>query len=454
MSTERKENKMGVMPVKKLIISMSLPMMISMLVQALYNVVDSIYVARLSESALTAVTLAFPLQNMMIALGSGTGVGVNALLSRSLGQKRFDRSDAAANTGLLLTFFNTILFILVGLFVAHWFITTQTADAEIIEYGSTYLRIVTCFSVGIFFQMTFERLLQSTGLTVYSMISQATGAIINIILDPILIFGLLGFPKLGVAGAAWATVAGQMVAACLGLLMNLKFNKEIHYSFEKILHPEAEIVGRIYAVGVPSILMMSIGSIMTYLMNRILIAFSTTATAVFGVYFKLQSFFFMPVFGLNNGLIPVLAYNYGARSKPRIDEALRFSVMVAFTIMTAGTIVMNLFPRQLLGFFNASEDMLRIGIPALHIISIHFPVAAVCIVMGSVFQAFSQSIYSLIISIGRQLVILIPVAWLLAQSGNVNNVWWCFLIAESMSLILSTIFFRKIYREHIMTLEF
>lgn len=440
------------MPVKKLIITMSLPMMISMLVQALYNVVDSIYVARLSESALTAVTLAFPLQNMMIALGSGTGVGVNALLSRSLGQKRFDRSDAAANTGLLLTFFNTVLFILVGLFAAHWFITTQTNDAEIIEYGSTYLRIVTCFSAGIFFQMTFERLLQSTGLTVYSMISQATGAIINIILDPILIFGLLGFPKLGVAGAAWATVTGQFVAACLGLIMNLKYNREIHYSFDKILHPEAEIVKRIYAVGVPSILMMSIGSVMTYLMNRILIAFSTTATAVFGVYFKLQSFFFMPVFGLNNGLIPVLAYNYGARSRPRIDEALKFSVVVAFAIMTAGTIVMNLFPSQLLSFFNASEDMLKIGIPALHIISIHFPVAAVCIVMGSVFQAFSKSIYSLIISIGRQLVILIPAAWLLAQTGNVNNVWWCFLIAESMSLFLSAVFFRKIYRENVVTL--
>jgi putative MATE family efflux protein len=452
MTAERKENKMGVMPVRKLIISMSLPMMISMLVQALYNIVDSVYVARLSESALTAVTLAFPMQNLMIALGSGTGVGINALLSRSLGQKRFDKSDAAANTGLLLTFFNTAAFVLAGLFLAAGFIRTQTADPEIIGYGSTYLRIVTCFSFGIFFQMTFERLLQSTGLTIYSMVSQATGAIINIILDPILIFGLFGLPKFGVAGAAYATVIGQVCAASLGLIMNLKFNREINFSFERILHPQARIVKQIYLVGVPSILMMSIGSVMTYLMNRILIAFSTTATAVFGVYFKLQSFFFMPVFGLNNGLIPVLAYNYGARSRSRIDEALKFSLMVAFGIMCLGTVIMNLFPAQLLGFFNASGDMLAIGIPALHIISVHFPIAAVCIVLGSIFQAFSQSIYSLIISIGRQLVILIPAAWLLAQTGNVNNVWWCFMIAETASLALSLIFFRRIYNKLVVTL--
>ncbi|MBQ9823955.1 MAG: MATE family efflux transporter [Solobacterium sp.] len=452
MTAERKENKMGVMPVRKLIISMSLPMMISMLVQALYNIVDSVYVARLSESALTAVTLAFPLQNLMIALGSGTGVGINALLSRSLGQKRFDKSDAAANTGLLLTCFNTIVFVFVGLFVASWFIRTQTADPEIITYGSTYLKIVTCFSFGIFFQMTFERLLQSTGLTIYSMVSQAAGAIINIILDPIMIFGMFGLPKFGVAGAAYATVIGQVCAAALGLIMNLKFNREINFSFEKILHPEAKIVKQIYIVGIPSILMMSIGSLMTYLMNRILIAFSTTATAVFGVYFKLQSFFFMPVFGLNNGLIPVLAYNYGARSRSRIDEALKFSLMVAFGIMCLGTVIMNLFPSQLLGFFNAGEDMLAIGVPALHIISIHFPIAAICIVLGSIFQAFSQSVYSLIISIGRQLVILIPAAWLLAQTGNVNNVWWCFMIAETASLVLSLIFFRKIYNRLVVTL--
>ena len=447
-----KENKMGVMPVRQLIISMSLPMMISMLVQALYNVVDSIFVARISEGALTAVTLAFPLQSLMIAFGSGVGVGVNALLSRSLGQKRFEKSDSAANTGILLTFFNYILFLLISLFVAKPFIATQTSDPEIIAYGAAYLRIVTGFSFGLFFQVMFERLLQSTGLTFYSMISQATGAIINIIFDPILIFGLFGFPKLGVAGAALATVFGQIVAGILGLILNLKYNKEINYSFGRILHPDMDTVAQIYKVGVPSILMMSIGSVMTYLMNRILIVFSTTATAVFGVYFKLQSFFFMPVFGLNNGLIPVLAYNYGARRKDRIVEALKFSVMVAVVIMVVGTIVMNLMPETLLKLFNASDDMMAIGVPALHIISLHFPIAAVCIVMGSVFQAFAKSTYSLVISIARQLVVLIPVAWLLAQTGKVTNVWWCFMFAETMSLAISTYFFRKLYREKVETL--
>ena len=449
MTNERKENKMGVLPVKRLIISMSLPMMISMLVQALYNVVDSIYVARISEDALTAVTLAFPMQNLMIALGAGTGVGINALLSRSLGQKKFDRADAAANTGLLLTFFNIVLFFVLGFTMARFFIASQTGEENIIFLGSTYLRLVTCLSAGIFFQMTFERLLQSTGLTVYSMISQAAGAIINIILDPIMIFGMFGMPKFGVAGAAYATVIGQTCAAFIGLYLNLTKNKEIRLSMAQILRPKLEIVGKIYAVGIPSILMISIGSVMTYLMNLILISFSTTAAAVFGVYFKLQSFFFMPVFGLNNGLIPVLAYNYGAEEKKRIDEALVFSIVVAFVIMAFGTLIMNLFPAQLLGFFNANEEMLRIGIPALHIISFHFPLAGICIVLGSIFQAFSESIYSLIISVGRQLVILIPAAWLLSKTGEVNNVWWCFLIAETASLILSTYFFRKVYREKV-----
>ncbi len=444
MST--KENKMGTMPVKQLIISMSLPMMISMLVQALYNVVDSIFVARLSEEALTAVTLAFPLQNLMIALGSGTGVGINALLSRSLGEKRYDRSDAAAANGLFLTFCNFLAFLLIGLFLTSAFVRTQTQDTQIIGMSATYLRIVTCLSAGLFFQMTFERLLQSTGLTIYSMISQATGAIINIIFDPIMIFGLCGFPRLGVAGAALATVLGQTVAACLGLFLNLRYNREIHYSLKKCLRPEGSIISKIYAVGVPSILMMSIGSLMTYLMNRILITFSTTATAVFGVYFKLQSFFFMPVFGMNNGLIPVLAYNYGARNKDRINEALRFSIALAIGIMLMGTIAFHLVPGPLLGFFNASEEMLRIGIPALRIVSLSFTVAGACIAMGSVFQAFSVSTYSLIISICRQLVVLIPLAWLLSRTGEVTMVWWAFPMAELASLLLSVFFFRRVYR--------
>ncbi len=449
---ERKENKMGVMPVKKLIVTMALPMMISMLVQALYNVVDSIFVAQISEEALTAVTLAFPMQNLMIAVASGTGVGINSLLSKALGEKRYEVSDGAANNGLFLTILNYLVFVLIGLFVAGPFIHSQTTEPVIREYGRAYLMIVNCCSVGLFFQITFERLLQSTGRTLYSMISQATGAVINIIFDPILIFGYLGFPKMGVVGAAAATVFGQCVAALLGLYFNKKYNPDINISIGQMLKPNGSIIGKIYYVGVPSILMMSIGSMMTYLMNLILIAFSTTATAVFGVYFKLQSFFFMPVFGLNNGLIPVLAYNFGAKRKDRIEEALRFSVLLAVSIMIVGTVVFEAIPGTLLGLFNASEEMKAIGIPALRIICLSFIMAGACIIMGSIFQAFSQSIYSLIISVARQLVVLIPVAWLLAQLGVLNDVWWAFPIAELASLALSVYFFRKLYKKMIATL--
>lgn len=444
------ENKMGVMPIKELIISMSLPMMISMLVQALYNVVDSAFVARIpnhATEAITAVTLAFPMQNLMIAMGSGTGVGINALLSRSLGEKRFDKSNAAANNGLFLTFLNFVLFFIIGIFFARPFIASQYSSGIIMEFGTKYLRIICLFSAGIFFQMTFERLLQSTGKTIFSMISQATGAIINIIFDPLLIFGIGPFPELGVAGAAYATVLGQFIGAAIGLTCNLKFNKEIVFSREKILHPELETIREIYYVGVPSILMMSIGSIMTYLLNKILIILSPIATAVFGIYFKLQSFIFMPVFGLNNGLIPVLAYNYGAKKKSRINEALRFSLALALSIMFIGAIVFFTMPDKLMGIFNADENMLSIGIPALRTICLSFPVAGLCITMGSIFQAFSKSIYSLIISVGRQLVVLIPAAWLLSKTGNINLVWLSFPIAEVASLALSACYFIKVYRQ-------
>lgn len=449
---EHRENKMGVMPVKKLIITMSLPMMISMLVQALYNVVDSIFVAQLSEDALTAVTLAFPMQNLLISFAAGTGVGINALLSQSLGEKRFDKADAAANNGLFLAFLTYILFLLIGLFGAEPFIGTQIQDTVVQGYGTTYLRICMCLSFGAIYQITFERLLQSTGRTLHSMISQATGAIINIIFDPILIFGLLGFPRMGVAGAAAATVFGQIVAAVISLILNLKSNEDIHISLPQVLQPSREIIGRIYFVGVPSILMMSIGSIMTYAMNQILGGFSKTATAVFGVYFKLQSFFFMPVFGLNNGLIPVLAYNFGARRSDRIKEALRFAMMLAVGIMFCGTLVFQLFPKGLLGMFNASEEMLRIGVPALRIISLSFMLAGACIAMGSIFQAFSYSYYSLIVSVGRQLVVLIPVAMFLSTFGEVTLIWWAFPIAELMSLVLSLFFFLRLYNRIVKTM--
>ncbi|WP_026528091.1 MATE family efflux transporter [Butyrivibrio sp. VCD2006] len=448
-----KENKMGVKPVKPLIVSMALPMMASMLVQALYNVVDSIFVAQINENALTAVTLAFPLQNLMIALGSGTGVGMNALLSRSLGEKNFDRADRAANTTLMLTGLNYILFLIIGIFFVKPFLMTQTDDETIISYGVSYLTIICCCSIGVFCQMTFERMLQSTGRTLYSMYSQMSGAIINIIMDPILIFGLFGAPKLGVAGAALATVFGQICGTLIGLYCNIALNPDVHLKFSLIFSPRADIVKEIYYVGVPSILMMSIGSLMTYAMNLILIAFSTTATAVFGVYFKLQSFFFMPIFGLNNGLIPVLAYNLGAKQKKRINEALRFTVALAASIMIVGTITFQILPDRLLGLFNASYDMIAIGKPALRIISLSFPIAGVCIALGSVFQAFSESIYSLAVSIGRQLVVLIPVAWLLARTGNVNAVWWAFPIAEIASLALSAFFFKRVYSKKMREIE-
>ena len=436
---------MGVMPVKKLIVNMSLPMMASMLVQALYNIVDSIYVSQISEGALTAVTLAFPLQNLMIAFASGVGVGVNALLSKSLGEKNYDRADRAANAGLTLTLVNYVIFVLLGLFAVSPFIASQSGIEEIRRSGEVYLRIVTTLSAGLFFQVMFERLLQSTGLTFYSMISQMTGAVINIIFDPIMIFGLLGFPKLGVAGAAYATVLGQSVAAVLGLILNMKKNKEIHLSVPLVLAPRLWVVGRIYRVGVPSILMMAIGSVMTYMMNLILGSFTATAQAVFGVYFKLQSFFFMPVFGLNSGLIPVLAYNYGARNRKRIEEALAFALKLAVGIMILGTIVFECVPSLLLRMFDASPDMMAMGVTALRIIALHFPLAGASIALGSVFQAFSKSMYSLVISVSRQLVVLIPAAWLLAQTGSVQNVWFAFPIAEVVSLLLSLFFFRRLY---------
>ena len=447
---EPQENKMGTMPVKKLLISMSLPMMISMLVQALYNVVDSIFVAQLSEQALTAVSLGFPLQNLMIAVGSGTGVGINAMLSKSLGEKRFDEADKAANTGLLLAVLSSLFFVLIGLFAVTPFLKSMTKTTEVVEYGETYLRIVLCFSLGLFLQMTGERILQSTGRTMLSMIAQLTGAILNLIFDPILIFGVpaLGIPSLGIAGAAIATVFGQHAAAVVALILNVKKNKELHFSLKKILKPEGQAVARIYKVGVPSILMMAIGSLTNYLLNQILIRFSETATAVFGAYFKMQSFFFMPLFGLNGGLVPIMAYNYGARDKKRVLEALRFAVILAVILMTVGTIIFEVFPKTLLGFFNASEHMLEIGVPALRIIGAHFPVAAVCIMLSATFQAFAKGMYSLITSLLRQVVALVPAALILALIfKDVDAVWFSFLIAEVVSLIAVFIFYNKLKRD-------
>ena len=446
------ENKMGVMPVKKLLLSMSLPMMASMLVQALYNVADSWFLSMLSTEALNAVTLVFPMQNLMIALGMGAGVGVNALLSKGLGEKDYERSDNAANMGLLLTLFHFILFLLVGSFGSTVFINSQTDNPVVAVYAITYLKTISFLSFGCFFQVMFERLLQSTGKTHLSMISQISGAVINIVLDYLLIFGHCGLPKMGVAGAAVATCIGQIIAAGIGLTLNIKFNHDIHLSLKRIFRPHAETIKNIYFIGVPSMLMMAIGSLMTYFMNLITGMFSGTAQTVFGVYFRLQSFFFMPVFGLNNGLIPILAYNFGAKKKPRIMEALKFAVVLAVCIMLAGTITFAAIPGPLLKIFEADSDMLRIGIPALRIIGLHYPLAAIAIVLGSVFQAFAKSYYSFFVSIARQLVVLIPVAYLLALTGNINNVWWAFPIAEIVSLAVTLIFFKRVKRTVVDTL--
>ncbi|MCQ2523620.1 MAG: MATE family efflux transporter [Lachnospiraceae bacterium] len=437
---------MGVMPVNKLLITMSFPMMVSMLVQALYNIVDSIFVAQICENALTAVSMAFPLQTLMIGVSIGTGVGVNAILSKALGEKNFDRANKAAENGVFLALVSYIVFLLIGIFAVGPFYRSQTTDPEITKMGTDYLTVCLVTSFGIFGQTMFERLLTSTGRTFLTMITQGTGAIINIILDPIFIFGLCGMPRLGVKGAAVATVIGQIIAAIFAIYMNKTRNPDIEMHF-KGFKPDAGLIKEIYIIGVPSIIMQCIGSIMTYTMNRILISFSSTAVAVFGVYFKLQSFIFMPVFGLNGGTVPIIAYNFGARSKERLVKTWKLAWFYATTIMLVGTVLFETIPAKMFSLFKASDDMLAIGIPALRIIGVHFPVAAFCIVTGTLFQALGKSVYSMITSIMRQLVVLIPAAILLSMLGNVVYVWWAFPIAEVMSAAVTIFYFFKIKKD-------
>ena len=448
----QQENKMGVMPVGRLLATMSVPIMISMLVQALYNVVDSMFVARIDEFALTALSMAFPIQNLMIAVAAGLGVGLNAVLSRALGAKDQESVSRAAASGMLLMAVCSAVFMLGGATIVHAFYAAQTDIPEIIAYGESYTRIVMLGCVGLFFQIHFERTLQSTGRTVLTMVSQGLGAILNIILDPILIFGLFGMPRMGVAGAAAATIIGQWIAAAVGLFMNLKMNPEVPLGLHHFRIHGATL-RRILAIGIPSVVMQSIGSVMTFCMNQILIAFSSTAVAVFGVYFKLQSFIFMPVFGLNNGTVPIIAYNYGARRPDRMRKTIRYGVSAAVCIMAAGTLLFHAIPMQLLRIFDASEEMLRIGVPALRIISLSFPVAGLCIGCGSVFQALGFSIYSMITSMVRQLAVLVPCAYLIGRlTGNVTMVWWAFVVAEVFSLMLTMYFYRKVDRNVIRTL--
>ena len=447
----QKENKMGYMPIPKLLFTMSMPMIISMLVQALYNVVDSAFVAKLNEDALTAVSMAFPVQNLMIAVSVGTGVGINALLSRSLGEKQFEQANKAAQNGLFLGTVSYLVFAILGFFGSRQFYLIQTDDPELVLYGTQYVFVVTVFSFGLFLAVISERLLQSTGLTIYNMYTQGLGAIINIILDPILIFGLFGFPRLEVLGAAVATVVGQICGMLLGVMFNLRKNKEININM-KGFRPDKATINRIYQVGVPSIIMQSIGSVMVFGINKILMAFTSTAVSVFGVYFKLQSFIFMPVFGLNNGMVPIIAYNYGARNKKRIMHTAWLSIGAAVTIMLVGLGIFHVFTEQLLGIFDASEEMLAIGVPALRIISLSFTFAGYGIVVGSVFQALGNGVYSLMVSVARQLVVILPVAFVLARIGGLTAVWWAFPIAEIVSLAMSTILFRRIYVKKIQPL--
>ena len=448
----RQENKMGVMPIPKLLITMSLPMIASMLVQALYNIVDSMFVAQLNENALTAVSLAFPIQNLMIAVAAGTGVGINALLSRSLGEKQFDTANTIARNGIILGVLSSLVFAIAGIFGSRLFFEIQTEDAQIIEYGTQYMSVITIASIGIFMQITFERLMQSTGKTIFNMITQGLGAIINIILDPILIFGWFGLPAMGVTGAAVATVIGQIIAAMLGIFFNWKYNKEIHVSF-KGFRPCGKTIGNIYKIGVPSIIMQSIGSLTTFGMNNILLMFSSTAATVFGVYFKLQSFIFMPVFGLTNGMIPIIAYNYGARNKKRIYQTFKLSVIMSVSIMAVGVVIFQTIPGMLLGLFEASDHMLAIGVPALRIISLSFIFAGFCIICSASFQALGNGVYSMLMSFARQIVIILPVAFIFAKTLGLNAVWFSYSIAEIVAVVMSIFMLKRIVDKKVKHLE-
>ncbi len=442
------ENKMGVMPINKLLINMSLPIMVSMLVQALYNIVDSIFVSRLGDEALAAVSLAFPIQQLMIAVATGTGVGVNAVLSKSLGEKKFERANQTAKTAIVLAFFSFLAFFLFGIFGVNYFFEIQSENPLTLEYGRQYMTIICTASLGVFFQVSTERLLQSTGRTVYNMYTQGIGAIINIILDPILIFGLFGMPRMEMAGAALATVIAQFVAAGLGFYFNIKFNKEISLNM-KGFRLEADIVGRIYSVGIPSIIMAAIGSVMTFGLNQILSSFNEIAVAVFGVYFKVQSFIFMPVFGMNNGLVPIIAYNYGARKPDRIVDTMKCGMKYSVSIMIVGFFIFQFFTKYLLMMFNAKNDMMDIGVTAFRIISISFPIAGFCIIMISSLQALGEGFRSMLVSVTRQLFAILPLAFIFGKIGGLSMLWWAFPVAEIVGLILCTIFTKKVHSEKV-----
>ncbi|MGN0772071.1 MAG: MATE family efflux transporter [Christensenellales bacterium] len=446
------QNKMGVMPIGKLLFSMALPIAISMLVQACYNVIDSIFVAKLGEDALTAVSLAFPVQNVIVAIAVGTGVGVNSLLSKSLGQRNFARANKVASNAIILAIINTAVVALIGGLFARKYYEIQTDIESIITMGTEYTFIVCVISVGVFFQVTFERLLQATGKTLLSMAMQLVGAVVNIVLDPIFIFGYLGAPAMGVKGAAVATVIGQLLSMLTGLLLNVFFNKEIKITFKDML-PDKKLLARIYKVAIPSMLMASITSVTVFGFNQILLAFNTetslignTATSFLGIYFKLQSFVFMPVFGINNAMIPIIAYNFGARQKSRIWQTVKISVVAAVSIMLVGFLILQCFPQAMLRLFEASDDMMSIGTVGLRALSVSFLIAGFNIVMSGLFQAVGNALYSLVMSLSRQIIIALPVAWLLSKTGKINAIWWSLTIAEALTLFFSLFFLKRTNR--------
>lgn len=449
MSQLATENKMGVMPIKKLLITMALPMMASMLVQALYNIVDSIFVSRINEEALTAVSMAAPIQTMMIGVATGTAVGVNALLARKLGEKKPEEANLCANNGMFLAALSFVVFFIVGILFSEVFIGAQTDNALIISYGGTYLSICLVGSFGFFMYMMVERILQGTGRTGLTMYTQLLGSIVNIILDPVLIFGIGPFPEMGIAGAAVATVIGQWASFILALILNAKYNHDIKFTFRKF-RPDGTLIKEIYVIGIPVILMNCIGSVLTFCMNLILTSFTATATAVYGVYFKLQTFVFLPVMGINNALLPIASYNLGAKKGDRIMEALRFSILCAAILMIIGLIIVQLFAAQFLGLFNASETMLEIGIPALRIISTHFIFAGFIVVIAPFFQALGYSYISMIVSFARQMVVLLPAAYLLSLTGNLNMVWLSFPIAEVVTFVICVVYIKRIYKKVIL----
>ena len=445
-------NKMGTMPLGKLLFNMALPMIIAMIVQALYNVVDSIYVSQISPSAVTALSLAFPIQNIQIGFATGIGVGVNSLLSKSLGENNQDTANRAAGNGVFLVGVVTVLFALFGIFGARPYFAVQSEVAETVEGGAIYTAICCCGALGIFVEVLGERLLQSSGRTVYTLLTQGTGAVVNILLDPVFIFGVewLGIPAMGIAGAAVATVIGQWIAAILAVIFNLKCNPEVQFGW-KYCKPSAAAIRPILMVGVPSIVMVAIGSVMNFSMNQILQGLdpTETATGVFGIYFKLQSFFFMPLFGINNATISIAAYNYGARNPKRITGTLLRSAVTAMCVMLLGLAAFQLLPDVLLGIFNPTAEFLRIGRSALRIISLAFPMAAIGIALSASFQALGDGIYSTITSLCRQMLVLLPAAWLLSMTGEVTLVWWAFPIAEVVSVAVTLFFYCRIYRQKI-----